>query len=354
MHGKIVWFRADASVQIGSGHVMRCLTLAKQCRMQGADVSFFCRQAAGDMHSFIIQEGFQLHSLPELTGSTEETPAEILEYMVHHRSPDWLIVDHYGIDYTWEAPLRQRVGGLFIIDDLANRRHDCDGLLDQNLQPTMELRYKDLLPQDCKLLMGPRYALLRDEFHQERAQLRSRTGQFQRILISFGGSDPTGESRKAFRALRDWSNPEFQVDLVAGSSNPDAEWLVSQAKGIAHIHVHLFTKRMAALMAQADLAIGAGGTTTWERLYLGLPCAVIVVADNQLTMTEETARHQLCWSLGDSASVTADGIRSWLETQMADPSESISMSKRALAHMPIVPEGTMSPVVQFLRGDRTV
>jgi UDP-2,4-diacetamido-2,4,6-trideoxy-beta-L-altropyranose hydrolase len=107
-------------------------------------------------------------------------------------------------------------------------------------------------------------------------------------------------------------------------------------------------------MAGADLAIGAGGTTTWERLYMGLPCAVIVVADNQLTMTEETARLQLCWSLGDSANVTAAGIRSWVETQLVDPSQSQAMSRRALAHMPLIPECDVSPVIQYLKGDKRV
>jgi UDP-2,4-diacetamido-2,4,6-trideoxy-beta-L-altropyranose hydrolase len=354
LQGKKIWFRADASIQTGSGHVMRCLTLAKQCRTQGADVHFFCRQAVGDLFPFIVQEGFHLHSLPPLTDKRVETPHEMLVHLDNHVSPDWLIVDHYGIDHIWQAPLRKRVGGLFIIDDLANRKHDCDVLLDQNLQPDMESRYRDLVPYDSKLFLGPSYALLRDEFHKERAQLRNRTAPIRRILISFGGSDPTGESRKAFSALREWSNPDFQVDLVAGSTNPDTDWLVTQAQATSHIRVHPFTNQMASLMAEADLAIGAGGTTTWERLYLGLPCAVIVVADNQLTMTEETARLQLCWSLGDSANVTAAGIRSWVETQLVDPSQSKAMSRRALAHMTLVPEGDVSPVIQYLKGDKRV
>ncbi|MEK3719055.1 UDP-2,4-diacetamido-2,4,6-trideoxy-beta-L-altropyranose hydrolase [Paenibacillus sp. FSL H8-0034] len=352
LKGKMIWFRADASIQTGSGHVMRCLTLAKQCRAHGADVHFFCRQTVGNLFSFIVKEGFQLHSLPPLADNRIETPHEMLEYLANHTSPDWLIVDHYGIDYTWEAPIRKQIGNLFIIDDLANRKHDCTGLLDQNLQPNMESRYIDLIPNGSKLFLGPSYALLREEFYKERVQLRNRTGPIRRILISFGGSDPTGESRKALCALREWSNPDFQVDLIAGALNPDTEWLISQAQATAHIKVHRFTDRMSSFMAQSDLAIGAGGSSTWERLYLGLPCAVIVVADNQLTMTEEAAKHQLCWSLGNSVNVTADGIRSWVKTQLDDPRESLVMSRSALVHMPLVKESDVSPIIEFLKGGK--
>jgi UDP-2,4-diacetamido-2,4,6-trideoxy-beta-L-altropyranose hydrolase len=351
LQGKKIWFRADASVQIGSGHVMRCVTLAKQCRMQGAEVTFFCRQAEGSLFEFITNQGFRLHSLPSLTDISVETPQEMLEYAANHSTPDWLIVDHYGIDYTWEASLRPYAGSLLVIDDLANRKHDCDGLLDQNLQPAMEHRYKGLVPETCKLFLGPGYALLRDEFQAERMRLRARDGRVQRILVSFGGSDPTGESRKAFDVLADWPNPPFHVDLVAGSSNPDAAWLAAQAKEVSHIDVHPFTNDMAILMAQADLALGAGGTTTWERLYMGLPAGVVIVADNQRTMTEETARRELCWNLGDSASVTQESIRIWLEARMMDSGQLLEMSRKALSAMPSIADGTLSPLIRFLKGE---
>jgi UDP-2,4-diacetamido-2,4,6-trideoxy-beta-L-altropyranose hydrolase len=346
-----IWIRADASVRIGTGHVMRCLTLAKQCRAQGAEVTFFCRQADGDMRNFILQEGFPLHMFPSLLESQIEAPEEMLEYLKDQPSPpDWLIVDHYGIDHQCETKLRLWVKGLFVIDDLANRKHDCDGLLDQNLQPGMEQRYRGLVPDDCQLFMGPSFALLRDEFHEERARLRKRDGQIHKILVSFGGSDPTGESRKAFEALANWPDPSFQVDLIAGAANPDLDWLVSQAADIAHINVHPYSNQMASLMADADLAIGAGGTTTWERLYLGLPCAVVIVADNQRSMTEEAAKHQLCWCLGDSSEVTAESIRLWLQERLQSSDEALAVSPRALAYMPYVQEGEMSPLIHFLKG----
>jgi spore coat polysaccharide biosynthesis predicted glycosyltransferase SpsG/RimJ/RimL family protein N-acetyltransferase len=206
-----------------------------------------------------------------------------------------------------------------VIDDLADRSHDCDLLLDQNLYQTMDIRYKDLLPCDCKKLLGPRYALLRPEFVEARKNLRQRDGQVSRALVFFGGVDPTNETEKALHALANIVDLKIEVDVVVGSGNLHNEQIQNLCAANEGLHYHCQVDNMAELMAAADLAIGAGGTTTWERCALGLPSIVTVVANNQKELAETGARNGLLYYIGEAYSVTVEKLLDVLKFSMSFP-----------------------------------
>ena len=173
-------------------------------------------------------------------------------------SIDWLIMDHYALDRLWETEMRPDVRKIMVIDDLADRRHDCDLLLDQNLFKNSHSRHDGLVPIPCQKLLGPRYALLRREFRAARKTLRVRDGRIKRILIFFGGGDPTNETAKALKALAQLNRPEVAVDVVVGGGNPYNKQIQTLVGALPKATYHCQIMNMAELMAAADIAIGGG------------------------------------------------------------------------------------------------
>ena len=195
---------------------------------------------------------------------------------------DWLVIDHYALDIHWESAIRDQCKRMMVIDDLADRPHLCDLLLDQNwfgFQP--KDRYEALIPEGCERLLGPTYALLGPEYLQLRDLTRQRNGDVQKVLIFLGGSDSTNQTAKVLNALGDGALRQLELDVVIGVNHPDPEGIrrLVEARPVAQLHAGL--RSLANLMANADLMVGAGGTTNWERMCLGLPSIVIGIARNQ-------------------------------------------------------------------------
>lgn len=323
--------RADASLQIGTGHIMRCKTLADELRGRGADVRFICREHPGHLVSLLRDAGYPIAVLPAsaTAGSVQnaarddyaawlgvgqsEDAAQTLDALGDFR-PDWLVVDHYGLEVKWERLLRPEVGRVFVIDDLANRPHDCDLLLDQNLYADMESRYTGLLPHHVRPLLGPRFALLRPEFRKARESLRKRDGTVKRILIFFGGVDLTQETEKALEALRQLNRPDIAIDVVVGCGNPRADDILTMCSNMPNVLFHRQVANMAELMARSDFSLGAGGTSHWERCCVGLPTAVTIVAANQSKTTRDLEAKGVLLALGSAAVDGAAHYRVVLET----------------------------------------
>lgn len=319
--GRIAAIRVDSSTMIGSGHLMRCLTLAERMREDGWEVHFICRDLPGNLSALVETYGFFLHLLPRhrhdaslqgyavwLTVSQEVDAAETREVLQKLSSVRRLVVDSYALDRAWERKLRPLTDEIFVIDDLANRPHDCDILLDQNFYRDMEGRYIGLVPAQCRQLLGPRHALLRKEFYEARQALRKRDGRLRRILIFYGGSDETRETEKAIAALLQVGLSKIEVDVVVGSSNACQEAIQKCCEGHECLHYHLQVNHMADLMAKADLSLGAGGTTTWERCFLGLPAIVTAIAENQLEICQGCAEAGLIYYLGRWDEVSKEDI----------------------------------------------
>lgn len=305
---ELVIIRADASVQIGSGHVMRCLALAGQYRAEYKEVVFICREMPGNLMGFITEQGYEMVKIPHIETLPNDAWKLDLEFTTIvlkelKRSVDLLVVDHYCLDAKWEAPLRRFTKQIMVIDDLANRHHNCDILLDQNLYPDMESRYIGLVPTHCQMLLGPRYALLRPEFYEARKKLRARDGIVKQILIFFGGSDPTNETAKALQTIKMINRPDISVDVVVGINNPYKDDIQHICNKMANVTYYCQINNIADLMVKADLAIGAGGSTTWERCFLGLPTLIVVTANNQRKMVAEVVRKGMAWNLGESKKI---------------------------------------------------
>lgn len=303
-----VMFRADASLQMGTGHIMRCLTLADALRAQGVDCQFFCREHPGNLIDLIRGKAYTVHVLPLLPekaasalpggasvaldelpygywlGTTQEQDAEACATILAALSPDWLIVDHYALDVRWEIMLKQHYRKLMVIDDLADRSHWCDLLLDQNLGRCPE-DYRSLLPGHCQLLIGPSYALLRSEFAALRPTALARRQQpgVQDVLIALGGVDQHNYTGTIIDALKNSDLlPGVRLTVVLGATAPHLECVrASVSECLWPVEVLSGIDDMAERMMRADLAIGAGGGSAWERCCLGLPTLLVILAENQ-------------------------------------------------------------------------
>ncbi len=321
----LVAFRADASRTIGHGHIMRCLTLASALRQHGAQAFFICREHDGHLCDLVEERGFVVSRLPSPTpwiqagdapahatwlASSWQEDAEQTRGAIETMGdkPEWLVVDHYGIDQQWEGALRGSMGRIFVIDDLADRCHDCDLLLDQNLVADMHDRYADKVPRACGMLLGPKYALLQPVYAELHDRVPPREGQIKRILIYFGGADNENLTGLALGAFLRLNRPDIEVDVIITGSGRHAAGIKEQTAGHDNIHIHVDLPTLAHLMAKADLAIGAGGATSWERLCLGLPSLVITLAENQKPVADELHRLDLVDWLGHKDQVEAGQI----------------------------------------------
>jgi UDP-2,4-diacetamido-2,4,6-trideoxy-beta-L-altropyranose hydrolase len=340
-----VVIRTDASAAIGTGHVFRCLTLANVLRQQGCDVSFVCRDLPGNMFDFLTSEGFETWRLPYddkmkashyadeyaawLVVSQQADADQTLRKLGQNDcNPDWLIVDHYGLDHEWQERLAAPGRRILAIDDLANRTHAVDMLLDQNLHRQGASRYRELVPSGCHILVGPEYALLRPEFQTVRQYVRHsrRDGH---LLVFLGGADPNGDTMKAVEALEQLGDDVTSADVIVGRINPQADEIVARCESLSHVTVHHGVPDIARFMATAALSVGAAGTTTWERCCLGLPSLLVAVAHNQEAIAENVhefgAAEYLGTSDGVDSTLLADRIRALLQ----DSTRRMAMSQKA-------------------------
>ena len=292
-----VAFRADASHRIGAGHVMRCLSLAEGLKKFGVESIFICRSLPGNLISYIEERKFKVLKLLKPYTSDEfglessETlavnwtqDAEQTCELIKYKSVDWLVVDHYEIDALWENMLRPYVKKLMVIDDLANRAHACDLLLDQNLN-RLSAHYNLLVEPSTKKLMGCEFALLRPEFAELRpkALLKRKETRVRHIVVTMGGMDNKNVSEDVLIAINRTTLPaDFQITVVLGANSPWITRLMKIAKGMkSPTNVLVDVKDMASLMLESDFAIGGAGSTSWERCCLGLPSLVMILAENQ-------------------------------------------------------------------------
>jgi UDP-2,4-diacetamido-2,4,6-trideoxy-beta-L-altropyranose hydrolase len=290
MNKKNVLFRVDASVAIGSGHLMRCLTLAERLRVDGNEVAFVCSDLPGALFELLDSKEIRFEKISQMSNSSQKIDALMTIDAAHQLFPDgvdWLVVDHYELDAEWERLIRTIADNVFVIDDLANRAHDCDLLLDQNYYINLESRYNGLLPDSCSKLLGPSFVLLRDEFDTQKRTLRERDGSIKRILVFFGGSDHTNQTQRVLDALNLLQLKDIEIDVVVGISNPHLESIKTYCAQSSALNFYCQVSNMAELISKADLAIGAGGSVMWERCFLGLPSITVVFAKNQERTTED-------------------------------------------------------------------
>jgi UDP-2,4-diacetamido-2,4,6-trideoxy-beta-L-altropyranose hydrolase len=327
-----VIFRVDASNQMGIGHLMRCLTLAEALRRRGVEVGFISREHPGNLCELLQQRAIPVVVLPApkrshepisgcdyatWLGISQEEDAQQTIEALQGEYPDWLVVDHYGLDVEWERQLRPHVRRLMVIDDLANRQHECDLLLDQNYSIGGESRYAGLVPDTCKLLVGTRYALLRPEYALYRLAAKARKKKIKTVFVYFGGPDPNNLTGLVLRALSNKDLSHLYVIVVIGINNLHKEILEKQAHQRPETMLYSAREHLADLMSEADLAIGACGSTTWERMCVGLPAIVISISDNQRPAAEALKKRKLITYAGHFDEINTDQIEALVKAYIS-------------------------------------
>lgn len=349
MAGAEIVFRVDAGLDIGTGHVMRCLTLADELRAAGAHCRFICRAHRGHLAATIRARGHDVQLLPAPTGAPPagsgpahahwlgvawaQDAADTI-HALNGARPDWLIVDHYALDARWAQRLRPQVAKIAVLDDLADRTQDCDLLLDPGIGRT-PADYATLLPAPAQLLLGPQYALLRPEFRAWRARslARRQQPQLKQLLITMGGVDRQNATGRVLDALDQCPLPVgTRITVVLGQTAPWRAQVVARATTLHHpTEVRVDVHDMAQLMASADLAIGAAGSTSWERCCMGLPSLVCVLADNQQPVAAALAQAGAALSLGRVADADWPARLRAAIASLATPQAAAALSARAAA-----------------------
>lgn len=340
-------FRVDASLQIGAGHVMRCLTLANALREQGAICRFVCRAQAGDLIDLLLEQKHEVLTLPaplskpaqannaapyaDWLMTTWQIDAQQTQAALSAAGiQDWLVVDHYALDAQWERSVDSTYRHLLVIDDLANRQHHADLLLDQTFE-RKNIAYQPLVNPECELLCGVEYALLRPEFDAWRAHsLKSReSAKLKRVLISLGGVDQANISREILLALRDPRlSSDFEICLVLGASSPWIEEMRRMSEAMPNVELNVAADNMAELLSRCDLAIGAAGSSVWERCCLGVPTLMLVLAKNQQEIAAQLSAAGAAESLTSGSDLHEQVIRAVQAINSAQLSE---MSRKAAA-----------------------
>jgi UDP-2,4-diacetamido-2,4,6-trideoxy-beta-L-altropyranose hydrolase len=304
--------RVDSSFKIGVGHLMRCLTLADELANQSFEVTFFSRHMPDRLVDLIYERKHQFVSIDtgeedcdenNLYESWLECSEEVDSTAFLNKAQgtfDLLVVDHYGLSEKWEKRVKYKAKKIFVIDDLANRKHDCDYILDQNCYPEIENRYSGLVPDTCIRFMGPHYSLLKPDFSEYRKKLNRDDSKIN-ILVFYGGADPTSETLKFLEAIDSEyrNNPSWDnLTVVIGESNRDKKDIERIMEKLLKAELHVNTPHMANLTSCATVSFCAGGTFTWERFCLGVPAFVTTNAENQLEGAHHLAKEGLICYLG--------------------------------------------------------
>lgn len=326
-------FRVDAALHIGTGHFQRCKTLAKALIRSGHNVHFFSREFGDGVACNVEELAISIHIIGNSTVdilrskddrlwlgvSQEEDAKNFIESVKRSQVfPDVVIVDHYSLDYEWEGKIKKALSPkVVVIDDLANRRHDCEVLLDQNYYVNFESRYQNLVSRNTKQLLGPMYVLLREEFLALRAI--DSLPSINKVLVNFGGVGNMQVWEKFIPALQETSDLYF-YHLITGKLPAHQYRQIHDALSESNIICEEVTNNMAHYMNESIFSIGACGSTVWERFCLGLNSCLIDIADNQIELVEALVQRGLIDYLGSLQDLSSGTIVSYLRNLSVESS----------------------------------
>ena len=328
----------DSSTRIGSGHVMRCITLAKSFRIQNIDVTFICMKLPGNINNVIEQYNFSLLEIDALNpkdgsykNNHEIEDAHNTINLIKDMEFDLLIVDHYELSHIWEKKLQNIIKHIMVIDDLADRKHACSFLLDQNYNSNIKGKYAGLLPKNCIEFIGPRYAILDESFQRFQKLNKQHNALVKNILVFFGSYDMSGETLKVLEAFSKINIDKIDIHVVVGTNNPNKK----RVKNICYnknYNYHCQVNNMAELIFNADLGIGASGASTWERCILGLPTITTIVADNQIDVAHELHNIKAICLLGEKDHLASKDYAQMIQKLILNSSqrEQISLNARKI------------------------
>ena len=296
---KIIFIRVDSSTKIGYGHLIRCLALADTLK-KSFKINFICTNLNGNLISQICKKNFEVFRFNtksqriNVKKDAEKTISIIKKY---RNKKSLLILDSYILSQEWENRVRPYVKRLIVIDDLMDRKHSCDLIIDQNLHTQMNSLYTKSVPKNCVKLLGPDYAILRNQFIAQRKYAKIRSLPIKNILVSFGGTDNENHTLHALTSLKKL-NSDVNVNVVTGTANIGKKIIKNFCKKNFNYNYFEQVENMAKLMQVADLCIGSSGTTTWERCCVGLPAIAIVASNDQKDIASAVSKNKCIINLG--------------------------------------------------------
>lgn len=341
-----ILIRVDSSKLIGTGHLLRTLTLARAAKKRNWSICFAIRNAEVNTANLIRSEGHEVMILKsdrqkpknetkivahsDWLAVSQGLDANDTLGIVHNFEPDWLVVDHYGLDANWHQIVKPHCANIMVIDDLADRSLDCKILLNQNLG-ACKAKYEGKVSLDCNYLLGPEFALLRNEFKEwrQRSLARRITGSTKNVLITMGGVDASNHSMAVMKELSRSEHANYcEFTIVVGALYPYLSDLCEFVRcSNLRISVCSNISNMAEIMAKSDLCIGAAGSTSWERCCLGLPTITLAIAPNQQEILLELKRNRVAMA-SDLINICSDFDRLFIQGQNCDL---VRMSKRGAA-----------------------
>ena len=301
MENKKFFIRVESNEKIGTGHLMRCLTIANSLRKMGNQVHFISKNMSKESKELLESNKFSVNLLDYKRKKFDyEIDAKFTIEIIkkERKNSTFLIIDNYEIDKKWEILVKKFVKKIVVIDDLANRKHSCELLIDQNLNSDIkEKQYKKLTPKNCILLIGTQFAILRPEFYKLRKLTKTRT-KIKNILISYGGTDPTNETIKVLKALKNLNLKNINTHIVSGNLNSKNKEIKKLSTELNKSKFYEYTKDIGKLMIKADIAFGGAGTTSWERCCLGLPAIITILSNDQKDIAESLEKNACGINLG--------------------------------------------------------
>jgi len=322
----ILLVRADAAVTSGTGHVMRCLALAQAWQHAGGDVIFAMAQSTVAIQERLRSETVKVVAIHGVPGSAEDMQQTIDAALFH--KAEWLVVDGYHFDAHYVSEL-QNVLSLLVIDDNGElESYSSELVLNQNVHARAEM-YAKRAPS-TRLLLGPRYALLRNEFTAYRNWARKVPERGTRILLTMGGSDPKDLTPRILSALADLSIDNLQIRVVVGGSAENRSGVAEKAERFpGRVEVMSNVANMAESMVWADLAIAGAGTTGWEMGLLGVPAILVVVAENQRFIAQHLARIGAAVNAGPAESLDCSFLAQITAELLGSGDRRLEMSQSA-------------------------
>ncbi len=299
MKKKNIFLRVDSGVEIGFGHIMRCLALAKEIKKFDFNVYFISKENKGNIIKHVEEQGFKVFRLKITKFQSSKTnwkaDSDATSKIIQKFKSDenLILVDNYNLSIMWEKKMKKIVKKIIVIDDLLNRNHDCDLFIDQSINR----KIGNNVPKKCKRLLGPKYALLRKEFSKRNQKIKMKQ-KIKQILVSFGGGDDKNQTIKALEVIKKIEDKEIFVDVIVGKANKNKKLIKKKCDEEKNFSFHHQITNMKQFLYKADLAIGAGGVSTWERCCMGLPSIVIIIAKNQEQGIIELAKKNCLINLG--------------------------------------------------------
>jgi len=347
-------FRVDSSLKIGSGHLIRCLTLANQLSISGAKILFICSKFDGVMIDLIAKFGYQYKLINHSSEKNISQIDDATQTVSHAQNffndlTSWIIVDHYKINIDWHRYIKKYIKKLMVIDDLADKNYHCDALLNQNYYKNIDSLYLDLIPNECKLLLGLDYVMLDPQYLTFKDKIRSRLRGNKKLLIYFGATDSQNLTTLVLEILLGFNLKNLEMDVVLGSNNQNKKQIYKLSGIHPNINIYDSLPSLAELIFYADLGIGACGSTTWERLCLNLPSFILSIADNQHEMAKSLSDFSMIFYGGKSVNLKHEDLKKNLYKFIT----SIEINKILPYSKCIIDAKGTSRIVNFLF-DRTI